>query len=329
MLCLCQAFSDFQWSPNWEPTAPCRLKQRCLSILDASALRTPPCRVDWAEKTHYLSRRMSSVQRDFQRPHGSSSRLWTYVRSAVGVLVIAWVATGCALGRRDARHLDVSEGRLLARPPDFLTGPVSVLLTNQDDFSAHLVVASARGSWQNVWPVSGNLFHQQGRLLFVPMPDESSPKSPWAGSFRFLWDVRSNSGFVLSEPLKAFAPASSSARFVPGLVGDNRNVGTAQIDDQLCQVGEATVTATKGVASDWRLWRASDLGNVPLRLASLPDTNDFRIELSQVQVQVQVPDLFQPPADFVEYRSVDALVSSLLHIQRRPPPPDVSGRHGR
>src|SRR5690349_16304820 len=137
---------------------------------------------------------MSPRQGDFHRESRAATGIRPFLRSAAAWAMPLLVASGCALGRHRTRQLDPSEGRLLARPPDFLTGPVSILLTNREDFSAHLVVSSAQGAWQNVWPVSGNLFQQQGRLLFVPTVDESAHKNSWAGSFRFLWDVQGNRG---------------------------------------------------------------------------------------------------------------------------------------
>src|SRR5690349_14334993 len=90
-------------------------------------------------------------------------RMLVYFRGLPGFV------TGCVAHRQDrAAPLEAAAGVAAARPPRFLTGPVSVLLTNRDDFSARIVIIETN---REVTISSGNLFQKEGLLLFVPRSD--------------------------------------------------------------------------------------------------------------------------------------------------------------
>src|SRR5262249_15836059 len=115
------------------------------------------------------------------------------------------VASGCS-------HSDDMEDRgraftpvLVARPPTFVSRPMAVLVTNRSGYSAH-VDAQAESLAENERTVSGQLLCRGSKLFFASELSGESSKQARPGGFSYIWDVASNSGYVLSEALQGYAP---------------------------------------------------------------------------------------------------------------------------
>src|SRR5580693_8220125 len=95
------------------------------------------------------------------------------------------------------------------RPPDFLTGPLAVLLTNVDGFSAKMTatISSDNGGQRTL---AGDLLGRQGSLIYQPESTTKGKRARTEGGMFFVWNETSHSGFVLSDPLQGYAPASTN-----------------------------------------------------------------------------------------------------------------------
>jgi hypothetical protein len=163
--------------------------------------------------------------------------------------------------------------------------------------------------------VTGNLFQQEGALLFVPAGAGEQAGS-WAGRFRFLWDVNRQKGYVLSEALRGFTSISLPSR-------DNRAITTppgtgdltfASIDGRQCVVHELTVPA-KQRQGRLTLWRA-DPAEPPVQIRTDVTGPSVTIQLRRLAVDRLSPELFSIPAGFSRYDSVERMISELLHKPR-------------
>ena len=52
-----------------------------------------------------------------------------------------------------------------------------------------------------------------GKLVFAPGPSNAAGKRSPAGGSAFIWDVTANRGYLLNDPLQAYAPISSNRQF--------------------------------------------------------------------------------------------------------------------
>ena len=243
--------------------------------------------------------------------------------SARWVLAAVALACGCASnGHGKGRHnadekgrLKTEEGVIAATPPAFLRGPIGVLLTNAYDFTARVKFPEKEETTSDQQALAGNLFAQEGRLLFVPTSDVSPRARSWAGSFRFLWDVSRNQGYVLSERLQGYAMITSTTTYTSVSIKPRSVDVIEKVDDQPCRLEEATVQASNGSTTTFLLWRPVDFQGPPLRMKPEGSTNSPRVELSDVTVEAQSAELFSPPDFFTKYSSPESMVHEIARRQ--------------
>ncbi len=236
------------------------------------------------------------------------------------LLLVAGLVTGCAHNRRDMAG--ATEVRPAPLPPLFLNGPMALLLTNTAGFRAHVILESGVPP-QAFELTAGELMGRGSKLLFAPAARGKGKKPVSAADTAFIWDVIENRGWVLNDPLQAYAPVSSSRQFT--------NVATAtaptgatpeKISGHPCQPAEVTVTAADGTPTVFRVWRATDLQGLPLR-AVCPSTGaTLTLTLSQVRLEPVPDDLFVPPNSFTKYESSEAIMAELFlrkhNLNRKP-----------
>ncbi len=196
---------------------------------------------------------------------------------------------------------------------------MALILTRPDGFSAHVVMES-RWAPNRVDAVAGDLVGQGSQLLFTPTP-AGSAKRQHAG-LSFIWDVRQNSGYVLSEALQGYAPMSSSARFTNIVAATLKDQPVpATIQGHRCEPEEAIVAAGDGSTTAFRVWRATDLQGLALRITPATNAAALTVNLSQIHLEAPPSELFRPPEGFTRYASADAMMSELVsrqHNLRRP-----------
>src|SRR5437868_8592493 len=124
----------------------------------------------------------------------------------VAAMALALVLAGCAHTPKD----EVARS-LASRPPSFLIGPMSLLLTNASTgFSARVGLTGQPFSTPQEFH-SGDLLGRGSKLLFAPDFKGSKARAR-AGGVSFIWDSAEHQGFVVSEVMQAYAPFSSTLR---------------------------------------------------------------------------------------------------------------------
>ena len=195
--------------------------------------------------------------------------------------------------------------------PLFLNGPMALLLTNADGFRARVVFESAAPS-RAVQTLAGELIVRGSKLMFAPEPTKVAKKQPHPEESAFVWDANEYRGYVLNDPLQAYAPISSSRQFTNVTEGAAANsTPPEKFDGHPCQVVEATVTASDGVATAFRVWRATDLKGLPLRIQCLSGGVPLTLTLSKVRLEAVPNDLFLPPNGFTKYESPEAMMTEM------------------
>jgi hypothetical protein len=195
-------------------------------------------------------------------------------------------------------------------PPDFLAGRTAVLLTNVDGFSAKLTGSlSQAGSGQHT--ISGDILGRQGSLIFQPVNAVKGKRARSEGGMFFIWNERDHSGFVLSDPLQAFAAASTSVQ--PTNVTLNA-VGAVEeeANGHPCRRIEAVVQSSDGSSERFTIWQAEDAKHFPVRIKSPPGPGEMTLNFSDLRLELPASQLFGPPEGFVQYDTPVALMNELI-----------------
>jgi hypothetical protein len=250
--------------------------------------------------------------------------------SALGVASASLLLAGCAHSQSGSGRLTAGEGFPRAETPSILTGPVSVLLTNTEGFSAHVTVMQNPTTRTNVPALSGILVAQQGHLFWMPtMPGSHSGKAT-EHNFSFIWDVNQNSGYVLSEALQGYALISSSQRYTNLLITPDPESSPAEkLEGHRCAPVQVTVQSSDGAAHRFKAWRAADLNDLPLKIVLADGETGSAVLLSQVRPERPPADAFEPPNGFTRYESADAMANEIMLRQRDMRRPLEGGNFGR
>ncbi len=228
-----------------------------------------------------------------------------------GLLLIAVLAAGCASSSSKADRGGGFQVMPTPMAPLFLNGPMALLLTNAEGFRARVVFEGATPYPANR-PTAGELIVQGSKLLFAPEAVKVAKKQPHPEESAFVWDVNQNRGFVLNEPLQAYAPISSSRQFTNVTAGTAVSGAPAEkVSGHSCAASEVTVTASDGVATVFRVWRAPDLKGLPLRIQCPSGGVPLTLSLSKVRLEAVPNDLFQPPNGFTRYESAEAMMTEM------------------
>ena len=201
------------------------------------------------------------------------------------------------------------------KPPVFLNGPMALLLTNVDGFSAHAVLESGAPA-NGVELAAGELLGRGGNLLFAPGRNKADGKRARTEDFAFIWDVAVNQGVMLNDPLQGYAPVSYGRLFTNLTISTTlNNAATENVAGHPCQPVQMAVAANDGSVSIFRVWRATDLRGLPVRIAGASDGTPVTLTLSKVKLEAVPNDLFQPPVGFTKYASAEAMVNELVMRQ--------------
>jgi hypothetical protein len=195
-------------------------------------------------------------------------------------------------------------------PPDFLAGPLAVLLTNVDGFSAKMTrtISLANGSQRTV---AGDLLGRQGSLIYQPANAVKGKRARNEGGMFFIWNETSHAGFVLSDPLQGYAPASTNVQ--PTNVALN-TTGAAQeeANGHPCRRIEAVVQSNDGSSARFRIWQAQDAKDFPVRIQTAPGPRQMTLNFSNLRLELPPAELFGPPDGFIKYNTPVALMNELI-----------------
>ena len=218
--------------------------------------------------------------------------------------IVAVFASGCASSQSLDSSISRAQGLKATRPPVLLNGPISLLLTNAADYRARVTVTQTNGVAE---PFSGNIFQQEGWLLFVPMAN-ASPSDRWAGRFRFLWDTKRRRGFVLSESLQGYAEIR--APMDPARI----EMETPAEYPRPERIGERECTPhvvrreLTGAERRFRVWRSDEAAEPPIRIATMEARPGLIVTLEDLEVERLAPDLFLIPPTYVRYPDPESMI---------------------
>jgi hypothetical protein len=198
-------------------------------------------------------------------------------------------------------------------PPDFVAGPAALLLTNLDGFSAKLTV-SMPGTNGVRRMLFGDLLERQGSLIYQPANKANRRRKRSEGGTFFIWNETQHAGFVLSDPLQAYAPDATSVQ--PTNVTFN-TAGSVQeaVNGHPCRRVEAVVQSSDGSSARFTVWQAEDAKRFPVRIQSQPGPREMTLNFSELRLAPPPLPLFEPPDGFVKYDSPVALMNELITRQ--------------
>jgi hypothetical protein len=198
-------------------------------------------------------------------------------------------------------------------PPDFLAGPVAILLTNVDGFSAKLTgsVPLANGGQHTV---AGDLLGRQGSLIFQPERVAKGKQARSEGGMFFIWNESKHSGFVLSDPLQAYAPALTTIQ-PTNVVFDTTGAVEEEANGHPCRRIEVVVQSSDGTSARFKVWEAKDAKHFPVRIQTSPDPREMSLDFSDLRLELPPALLFGPPDGFMKYETPVALMNELISRQ--------------
>jgi hypothetical protein len=198
------------------------------------------------------------------------------------------------------------------KPPDFLVGPITMVLTNRPGFSAHVVATVGPPDGRGQTNL-GELLERDGRLIFEPELEIKSKHTLAASGLLFIWNENRHSGYVVSDALQGFAPVDP-ALDIPTLavesMTDKKDV--KKIDGRVCHRWEAVVPFANGMKVPVTLWQTDDAIKFPMRIECSNGTDVMTLNFSELRLESPPEDLFEPPEGFTSYASASALMNELL-----------------
>jgi hypothetical protein len=72
------------------------------------------------------------------------------------------------------------------------------------------------------------------------------------------------------------------------------------------------VASSDASSTLFRVWRAEDLKDFPLRIATATNAAPRTLSFSKVRLEAPRSELFSPPQAFTKYQSADAMMGELL-----------------
>jgi hypothetical protein len=195
-------------------------------------------------------------------------------------------------------------------PPDFLSGPAAMLLTNLDGFSASVTMTLPQIGDEGS-PVSGDLLAREGRLIFQPVNRVKNKKILIQGGTFFIWDEGKHSGFVLSDPLQAFAPMDSTVNGT-NIVWEAGAAVQEEANGHPCRRAPATIQCDDGSSARFMVWQAEDAKRLPVRIQCLSGPRQFTLNLTEIRLDLPSAELFTPPDGFTKYPTPVALMNELI-----------------
>lgn len=222
----------------------------------------------------------------------------------LGAAIAALLAGGCA-------GTDTSKSQRLddfLHAPEFLTSPMSVLLTNTPSFSARIAVSEYGRS--KLGQVLGNGNH----LIFAQDLPKGSAKRHRYEQSSFIWNVSEGKGYVLNDPLQGYAPVSAPSMTTGPVESANSGI-SEDIDGHHCRRVSKTIALNDGTTATYTVWEATDLKGFPVRIKS--GNGQLVIEFSKIRLEEIPLSLFSVQDGFQKFNSPEIMTSELLERELR------------
>ncbi len=232
--------------------------------------------------------------------------------AGVELAIVLCLALGILLaGCANHREFSGAEQRAISTPPAFLTGPMALLLSNANSFSAQLSYET-RTAWGSTQTVTGSFTGAESKVAFQPALSKSSHKNSEA-RMSFVWNTAQGSGYAINDALQGYAPFAGNVQFT-NVISSKLNSMPEKISGYECEEENATVLGADGSVNQVRVWRAADLRGFPLRISSGTTTNTVLLTLSKIQFG-QPAEFLMSQEGFTKYDSPDAMVTELIARQ--------------
>jgi hypothetical protein len=195
-------------------------------------------------------------------------------------------------------------------PPDFLSGPAALLLTNLDGFSATIAFSqSSPGALPQTG--SGDLIERDGRLIYQPAGMNRKKKTLIEGGMIFIWNGSLHGGYVLSDPLQAYAGIPATIQGT-NVVWKTEGAVEEEANGHPCRRLQAVVDCDDGTSAHFTVWEAEDAKRLPVRIRSDAGSRQLTVNLSNVRLELPAPELFTPPDGFTKYPTAVALMNEMI-----------------
>jgi hypothetical protein len=216
---------------------------------------------------------------------------------------IAVTLAGCSSPEKDFTQ-DVSRVTP-ADPPAFLNPDVAGLF-GKANFSARVEVQ--KGIPGTRAPMVGQLFGRDGSLLFIA--DQQQGKAAVASGLSALWDGKTQTAYLLNEPLQGYAPIRNPATNGPAeiVAAGEENLGA-----EPCRKFILNRRVANDVVPVLVLWRGTAHQDFPLKIQTTNSPGAATLTLTKVQFQAPPAETFALPNGFKRYDSTDAMTAELIN----------------
>jgi hypothetical protein len=225
----------------------------------------------------------------------------------VACILFGLLMAGCV----HHKEFSGAEQRILATPPAFLTGPMALLLTNANSYTAQIVFQTPT-AWGSTQAVRGDLTSAGNKLAFQPELPPASRKNT-QGTMVFVWNTAQGSGYVLNNALQGYAPYSGNVQFT-NVVANKQNLASERIAGHDCQEEAAMALANDGSTNLLQVWRAGDLHGFPVRISSTSLATAGVLTVTRIQFG-RPAEFLMSQEGFTKYESPDAMVTELVARQ--------------
>lgn len=221
-----------------------------------------------------------------------------------GAASLFGLVAGCA----HHKEFTGTEQRALATPPGFLTGPMALLLTNGNSYSAQIVYET-RTAWGSTQAIRGSFVGAGSKLAFEPELPKASRKNT-QGTMVFVWDAAQSSGYALNNALQGYAPYPGTARFT-NVVALGQESVSERIAGHECRRESAMVFGDDGSTNLVQVWRGADVGGFPMRMSAGSNVTANVLTITRLQLG-RPAELLMSQEGFTKYESPDAMVTELV-----------------
>ncbi len=198
-------------------------------------------------------------------------------------------------------------------PPAFVAGPMAFVWTNVDGFSAK-ITGTVTGGDGIKHTVAGDFLGREGSVIFQPANKVKGRRARSEGGTFFIWSETRQEGYVLSDPLQAYAPAATKAQ--PTNVVLKTSTGAEEfVNSHRCRRQDVVVESSDGSKTQGTIWEAEDARHFPVRIVAGEGPGAMEIDLSNIRLELPQPQLFAPPDGFTKYGSPVALMNELITRQ--------------
>jgi hypothetical protein len=115
---------------------------------------------------------------------------------------------------------------------------------------------------------------------------------------------------TLSSYVEAPMSADEAASWTSTYQTRRTSLGKEKVEGQTCEKQRVVVTGERGDKHDALVWNASDLKGFPVQMEIRQKDAIVMMNFRSVDLQKPAASLFEPPAGFTRYETMDALVRS-------------------